>query len=272
MKRLLSTLILATAVAGFGQDKPGAVAAPEHPAVVTAPPPQPAPTPVPTYEYEQRAVVPAAPAPLVSADQAQLIVDKFKVAYAKLGYPRLLIYVNRQLVNENSGLKLTTRSEKPEGATGSEAAARENRYRRTERKEQSLADRQTIRDIERLFGRPFRMAGARLADQEVAEGLVQTPGSEIKQPPKDYETMSKIADVALEVLVSAKKVDSYELPDIQVTAIRLKDSEIIGQASSSDVLRGPASAMARNYDVRQVAEAVAIVLMEDMLPAAEAVK
>jgi len=277
MKTLLSAFIIATAVAGFGQsDKPSAPSAPERPPVVTAPPPQPASTPAPTYEYEQRAVVPAAPAPLVSADQAQLIVDKFKVAYAKLGYPRLLIYVNRHLVDEISGLKLTARTEKVEGATGNETTARESRYRRTERKE-SLADRQTVRDIERLFGRPFRMAGARLADQQLATQLTpdspgQSPGTEGEQARKDHEALAKIADVAVEILVSSKKVDTYELPDIQVTAIRLKDSEIIGQASSSDVLRGPASTAARNYDVRQITEAVALVLMEDMLPAAEAVK
>src|SRR5258706_263258 len=43
-------------------------------------------------------------------------------------------------------------------ATGkSEAVANENRYHLKERAQAALAAQQTVRDIERLFGRPLRM-------------------------------------------------------------------------------------------------------------------
>ena len=60
-------------------------------------------------------------------------------------------------------------------------------------------------------------------------------------------------------------------PDIQATALRLKDSEIVGQAASSDVVGKERSAgyYARNFDVREIAEATALALMEDMLTGAD---
>ena len=303
MKTVLTTLMLAIAVVGYSQsDKPKEAAVPERPPVVVAPPaPPPAPPPGQVYEYDQKPA--AGRAPLVTAEQAQSIIDKFKASYGKLGKPRFVVYVNRELVDENSGLKLIARTEKVDTTTTrsqegkaeenaevpgnartstTEKAARENRYRNNERKENTLADRQTVRDIERLFGRPFRMAGARLADQRLATQLMpdrplKTLATEGEQSRKDREALAKIGDVAVEILVSSKKVDvtevsgtrTYELPDIQVTALRLSDSEIIGQASSSDVLRGHPGLVARSHDVREVTEAVALALMEDMMPAAE---
>jgi hypothetical protein len=98
--------------------------------------------------------------------------------------------------------------------------------------------------------------------------------TEGEQARKDREALEKIADVAVEILVSSKKVDvaelsgtrTYEVPDIQVTAMRLKDSEVLGQASSADVLRGHPGVMARSYGVHEITEAVALALMEDMVP------
>ena len=59
---------------------------------------------------------------------------------------------------------------------------------------------------------------------------------------------------------------TYTVPDIQATAIRLKDSKILGQASSRDVLGKDryAGNIARNFDVQDIAEATALALMEDM--------
>ena len=48
---------------------------------------------------------------LVSEADAQATVDAFRTNYQKLGSPRMLIYVNRDLVDEQSGLKLSGRSE-----------------------------------------------------------------------------------------------------------------------------------------------------------------
>ena len=60
------------------------------------------------------------------------------------------------------------------------------------------------------------------------------------------------------------------VPDLQATAIRLKDAAIIAQAASSDVLGRDRDAgrLARMHDVREITEAVALALMEDWLGAA----
>jgi hypothetical protein len=59
------------------------------------------------------------------------------------------------------------------------------------------------------------------------------------------------------------------VPDIQMTAIRLKDAAILGQAAASDVIgKGEAAAQtATRFDVRDITEATALALMEDMLTA-----
>lgn len=227
------------------------------------------------YVYDQKTVA-GRPA-LVSPQQAQEIIDKFKAAYPKLESPRLLIYVNRELVDEQSGLKLIARTEKVDATKTNDGitkkTAGENRYRRTERKEPALADKQTARDVERLFGRPLRLAGVSLADQRVATQLIsdraiKSLATEGEAARKDREALSKITDVVVEVLISSKNVQvaeisgdkTYPVPDIQATAIRLKDAKIMGQASSSDIVGS-----ARPSDVREVAEATALALMEDML-------
>ena len=57
------------------------------------------------------------------------------------------------------------------------------------------------------------------------------------------------------------------VPDIQATASRLKDSAIIGQAAASDILGKGAQAgrIVQRFDVRDITEATALALMEDML-------
>lgn len=259
---------------------------------------------------------------LVAPDQASAIIEKFKGAYAKLNDPRMLLYVNRELVDEKTGLKLVARTEKTETTrrridstaetsgqrsntvninagrdvtvTGSgadypgkgkvsditERSSNENRYRIEERGSK-LADRQTVRDVERLFGRPLRAAGVSLADQGVATQLigdrsirafvVNTEGEAAR---KDRDALAKIADVAIEVLISSRNLSVsettsdqvYSVPDIQATAIRLKDSKIIGQAASRDVLGRDrfAGRIARNFDVQDITEATALALMEDI--------
>jgi hypothetical protein len=141
-------------------------------------------------------------------------------------------------------------------------------------------DKQTVRDVERLFGRPLRAGGARLADQRVAASLLAdkpldhftTATNEAAR--KDREALTKIADVVVEILVSSRMIkvvnisgDTYQdVPDIQATAIRLSDSAIIGQASATDVLGKDkvAGRVARQFDVRDISEATALALMEDI--------
>ncbi len=282
------------------------------------------------FVYEHKPV--AGRPVLVHPEQAQKVVDQFKAAYPGLGSPRILIYVNRDLIDEEKGFKLIARTEKVEtsqeerksdfqadpnfkggesrsnglnlSAGGNvtvsgdvragpdiypgrgETSARrektlaENRYRRESAKELSLADKQTVRDVERLFGRPLRAAGVTLVDQRVAtqlipQGAFKSLATEGDQARRDREALSKISDVVLEVLISPREIPVaeisgdklYSVPDIQATAIRLSDSKILGQASSSDIIGKEryASYIVRNFDVREIAEATALALMEDML-------
>jgi hypothetical protein len=289
-------------------------------------PAAPAPAPSGAFVYEQHPV--QVPSFLVSAEQAQGIIDRFRAAYPKLNSPRFLIYVNRDLIDEKSGMRLTSRTQRtdasrsevktdfqdgtalaaqpatnnitvsPNGTvtvnapgslpskgsleTRSEKAATEERYRFHERPQQTLADRHTLRDVERLFGRPLRAGGASLADQRLATQLMPerpvdafTHSAESDAARKDREALAKIADVVLEVLISSRNVTVntvsgervHTVPDIQATAIRLSDSQILGQASATDVLGH--SRIAQNFDVRQVAEATALALMEDMMVGVE---
>jgi hypothetical protein len=276
------------------------------------------------FVYEQQPVY--GQPTLIAPEQAQALIARFREAYPKLGSPRFLIYVNRELVDETSGLKLTARTEKTEATRGkiqsdidadaraagstnpititaggnvtvggatlppgkgtvsadTEKVTNENRYRVQERSQATLADKQTVRDVERLFGRPLRTAGATLADQRVATQLIAdkpiqsfTIPTEGEAARKDREALGQIADVVVEVLISSRNIVTvdtsgetvHSVPDIQATAIRLSDSRLIGQASASDILGKDryAGRLARTFDVREIAEATALALMEDIL-------
>ena len=92
---------------------------------------------------------------------------------------------------------------------------------------------------------------------------------------RDREALAKVADVAIEVLLASRPLPvtrlsgdtSVTVPDLQLTAIRLKDAVIIGQAAASDVIgKGEGAAQtATRFDVRDITEATALALMEDML-------
>ena len=242
------------------------------------------PIPPTQFVYDQKLM--GGRAPLVTPEQARAIIDIFHTNYAKLGNPRFLIYVNRDLVDENTGMKLAGRTERTEHslAQGSVAydvqkANNENSYRFQDRKEMPLPDRQTARDVERLFGRPLRLAGATLADQTVATQMLAgrnikdfTMPVEGEQAHKDREALGKIADVVIEVLISSKNINvtrisgpqTCTIPDIQATAIRLSDSKTMAQASSGDLL-GAGNPTPYAYDVHEVAEGTALALMQDML-------
>ncbi|MFT3783109.1 MAG: hypothetical protein QM790_13960 [Nibricoccus sp.] len=312
-------LAAAAVVPVFAKDKE-----PEAPVPVKQGfPPAPNQPPEPS---QQRVYGPAGS--LIAPEKAKQVVDAFRGAYEKMGKPRVLFFVNRDLVDENSGMKLSGRTEKTETAMGekksnfeadpnapkppaqaqnqvnvavngnvggsdagttpgkgssesrSTKVSAENTYVAGDKAAPTLADRQTVREVERLFGRPFRYAGAVLADQKVAASLIadrpldhfMTPTNETGR--KDREALAKIADVAIEVLVSSRNVTVtgvtedkvVAVPDIQVTAVRLSDSAIIGQASSTDILGRDQQAgkIAKQYDVRDITEATALALMEDM--------
>lgn len=257
--------------------------------------------------------------------QARAIVEKFKATYESLGKPRLVFYVNRDLVATDSALELKKHTEHTEavrtetksdveapattapqtqvnvqtggtaatavpagkGSTSSqtEKVTAENSYEAKSAPALTLADRQTIRDVERLFGRPFRAAGAQLADQKVAAGMIADKpfnhfaAADNDAARKEREALTKVADVVIEVLISSRQVSvlqvsgeqTFVVPDIQATAIRLSDSAILGQASSRDVLGKDRDAgkLVPHFDVNDITEATALALMEDMAPAAK---
>ncbi|MSU31243.1 MAG: hypothetical protein EXS25_01015 [Pedosphaera sp.] len=312
------TALLAALVAGIpstlADSRAKSPPPPKAPPIVTVPAnagPEPA-----RYTYDQRPLT--GRAPLISPEQARAVIDRFKAGYPKIGGPRLVLFVNRDLVDESSGLRLMSRRESTDSlkadlqgtsasssplgqnvtvvgtvsAGGAAAIAPlkgtqervtgENTFTTTSRPVPSLTDRQTVRDIERLMGRPLRMGGAKLADQRVASQLLTdrsvqeflgTTGGPAAA--KDREALQKVADVVLEVLISSRTIavpgissdQIYTAPDIQVTAIRIDSAQIIGQASSRDIL-GPdrlAGRLLRSYDVNEITEAVTLGLMEDMM-------
>jgi hypothetical protein len=200
-----------------------------------------------------------APSPdtLVAKVTADGVVEGFRRTYARDGAPRIVVYVNRALVEPRGAAA---------GTPGVPAPA------------PRLADRQTVREVERLFGRAFRHAGAQLADQAVAESLwPATPGTQLLEDKAERErrALADIADLAIEVLISSRVLTvpeiggdvTYTVPDIQATAIRLKDAAIVGQAAASDVLgRGArAGRIVRDFSLQDITEATALALMEDML-------
>lgn len=223
--------------------------APLHPAVYQDTTWRP-PAPQTVYVYDQKPV--AANWALVTAEQAQAVTDRFKTAYSRINQPRLVVAINQGITNVSTNAVV--------GGL-------------------SLADRQTHRDIERMFGRPFRAAGATLVDQNVAaqvlgnkplSAFLAAPG--VSSVPTDRETLAAVADAVVEVLISPKLVTApglsgdvtFAIPDIQATATRLKDAKVIGQATSADVVTRVPAAVLRNFGVREITEATALVLMEDM--------
>ena len=84
-----------------------------------------------------------------------------------------------------------------------------------------LATQQTKREVERLFGRPLRMAGVTLVDA----------------------AQTNLPELSLEILISERDLKvvglngerSYTVPDIQVTATQAADGTIVGQASVLDL-------------------------------------
>jgi hypothetical protein len=241
------------------------------------------------FVYDQKPL--AGGSTLVTPEQARNIISRFKAAYPGLGSPRFLIYVNRELVNQQPGMKLVHRSENIEsarkdnpagsGADSTVKSTESNEYRADDKAQPTLADQQTVRDVERLFGRPLRDAGASLVDQKVAAALIADKPldefigtTDTPEARKDREAIGKIADAVIEVLISSKTVtvptisgtQDIAIPDIQATAIGLKDSKILGQASSSDVTGHVPPSTLGNFSVNEITEATALALMEDMTP------
>jgi hypothetical protein len=249
---------------------------PPPPPVAQAMPRSPAPG-IQIGQSQQRVYAPSNDT-LIARSTAEGIVEGFRKSVKTDGAPRIVIYVNRALVDTTMGLKLVARTEQYDQTEGALKTKGANSYTVKSPPAPTLADQQTVREIERLFGRAFRHAGAQLADQEVAASLLpEAPGAHLvgDKAAKDREALGKIADVAIEVLISSRSITvpevagdaTYPVPDIQATAIRLKDAAIVGQAAASDIVgRGvQAGRVVSQFSVQDITEATALALMEDML-------
>ncbi|MEY2877897.1 MAG: hypothetical protein RLZZ15_277 [Verrucomicrobiota bacterium] len=229
----------------------------------------------------QRLYTPAADT-LIARPTANGILENFRKTYAAADHaPRVVIYVNRALVDTASGTKLTGLTEKYYTEAGATKTSGDKTYAVKDAPAPTLADQQTVREIERLFGRAFRTAGATLADQKTATALLpDAAGTRLlgDQAAKEREALAGIADLVVEVLISSRNLTvpevsgdaTYTVPDIQATAIRLKDSAILGQAAASDILGRDHSAarIAKQFGVRDITEATALALLDDMLTSA----
>lgn len=233
---------------------------------------------------EQRVYAPVAET-LIARPVVDGVMDNFRKTYRTAeSAPRIVVYVNRALVDTGAGgLKLTDHTQHFEKTNDTSKVTATRSYKLDGTgPAPSLADQQTVREVERLFGRAFRNAGAQLADQQAATALLpETAGAHLvgEQAARDREALAKVADIAIEVLISSRSLtlpglsgdQTFPVPDIQATAIRLKDSAIVGQAAASDVIgKGlQAGRVVRQFDVSDITEATAIALMEDMLTGAK---
>jgi hypothetical protein len=239
---------------------------------------QPAPVGPRLPAAEQRVYGPSSDT-LIARHTADGIIEGFRKVYdISDGAPRVVIYVNRALIDTAPGLTLTRRTENFEKTETTSKSSGTNTYTAKETAPPKLADQQTVREVERLFGRVFRHAGAQLADQQIATTLLPDQAGDHltgDRAARAREALTAIADIAIEVLISSRNLTvpqvsgdvTYPVPDIQATAIRLKDAAIVGQAAASDIIgKGvQAGQVIRQFDVSDITEATAIALMEDML-------
>lgn len=278
MKRIVLFAPLAGVLASLGFAQVSNPPPPQPPPVVQATPRSPSAVPQPGLPGAGQRVYGPSGDTLIARQTAEGILEGFRRTYKTDGAPRVVIYVNRALVDTVSGLKLTDRVEQFEKGDGPAKTTGTNTYKRKDAPAPTLADQQTVREIERLFGRAFRHAGAQLADQQVAASLLpDEPGAHLvgDHAAKDRKALANIADIAIEVLISSRNLTvpevsgdtTYPVPDIQATAIRLKDAAIVGQSAASDIIgKGvQAGRVIRQFDVRDITEATALALMEDML-------
>lgn len=239
---LLAPLAVAVVPWSFGQTL--AVPPPAAASVAQATPRSPAPRPYgPSGDT------------LIASPRDDGVLTGFRRIYQQEGAPRLVICVNRALMDSGEGAK-----------PGNSAPV--------------VADEQTAAEIERMFGRAFGQAGARMAKEKVPTALAAAePGARLlgDAGAKDRKALAGVADLAIEVLISRRPLNAAEVsgegatpvPDIHATAIRLKDAAIVGRTSAGELLKKGAQAgrVIGPFTLRDIAVATAIALMEDMLAA-----
>jgi hypothetical protein len=181
------------------------------------------------------------------------ILAGFRKVYHQDNAPRFVICVNRALIETGDGA-------------------------RNGRLAPALADELTAAEIERMFGRAFGNAGARIAKQKIPTALAAAePGARLvgEAAAKDRTALAVVADIAIEVLISGRPLNAAEIageaappvPDLHATAIRLKDAAVVGRARAGELLQKGTQAgrVIGHFNLRDISVATAIALMEDML-------
>ncbi len=254
--RIYVMVSLLTSAVAWGQAT--RLLVPGQPAVSEIPAPRATPPPI---VYEQRSYARTV-RPLVTPEKASSVVSRFQLAYAQWGRPRLLISINREILDGTIAA----------GSTNAVASLQDQPLT-----PEGLADFQTSREVERLFGRPLRLASVQLVDFRAGADWLAANGG-LSAADRRHR-LASLADIAIEVLISARPSApprwpgdaTVSVPDIQVTAIRLSDSQVVGQASASDFLSGNARAAesTRVHGTPAIVEATAFALMEDMAKSAQ---
>jgi hypothetical protein len=203
---------------------------------------------------------------IYNAQQAQQIVEDFRAAYVKLGAPRININVNLpqgafevpQIPTVSVGgtpqIDPATGLPMPVGVGGAAPVVPAGpRIFDTD----ELSTRQTKREVELLFGRPLRLAGATLIDP----------------------AQTNLPELTLEILLGEREINvpgingpkTHTVPDIIVTATRAADGQVLGQATVLDLFKHQAAAarMLQRYNIQQLTEATALALMKDIASTAK---
>jgi hypothetical protein len=219
--------------------------------------------------------------PLIREDKAQQIVNFFKDVYPEMGTPRILIYVDPETVDADKITHHRLVIDKLDPYT-----TKKNQIKQiaSEIRDSQIVpttpDPAMVYDVGHLFARPFRAAGALIVSDKTAKqltkgqpvgeliGLTNTPEAQVRR-----EVLGGGADVVVEIEIFMRSIgiasisgqQTLSIPELTVTAISLRDGKIVGTASSSDVTKNISLERMGVMDVRQLTEATALALMNDMV-------
>jgi hypothetical protein len=226
------------------------------------------------YVYDQKPVA-TRPA-LFTAEAAQNILSRFRTNYAKPGSPKVVIFARHDVVERGATVSASGQSS-TNGVSQGELVVPETEKTATIVSTTII----NIHDIETSFSRPWRACGANIVDAPEAVALIKADAFEADSAKPEQalidreegrDELSKIADIAVKLLVASRQVTvaglsgdkTYTVPEIQARAVRLSDSRVIGEVSSAEIMaRNPQAT--RITGVREITEATALALMLEIL-------
>lgn len=218
---------------------------------------------------------------LLARQDANGILEGFKVVYKAAPGPRVLIYVNRTAAEpgaaalpEPSPAAFSATLATPP-ATGLQAAATPSLATPPVPASPATAT-QTADEVERLFRRAFGNAGVKLVFPEVLDTIAAQPAgcrlNEAEAAPR-RQALTPLTDLVVEIVISRRPLPTFEyvpdavaVPDLEAVAIRLKDNAIVGRASARALLERnrQAAVGAGPLTLHDAAEATALALMQAM--------